>query len=143
MNLSDESLAKRIAMIQEKYQFPGLLSECEKIMKEYGISKEHMRNHTKETWKLHVKNVIRKSEESKLKDRMKHYKKIHHEKKIEEKYVLKEYMKSLNLKRARMKFALESEMVQQIKFNYMSDKKYEKSNWACDFCLEIKKKIQS
>ena len=71
---------------------------------------------------------------------MKHYKKIHHEKKIEEKYELKQYMKSLNLKRARMKFALESEMVQQIKFNYMSDKKYEKSNWACDFCLEIKKK---
>ena len=84
--------------------------------------------------------MIRKSEESKLKERMKHYKKIHHEKKIEEKYELKEYMKSLNLKRARMKFALESEMVQQIKFNYMSDKKYEKSNWACDFCLEIKKK---
>ena len=45
----------------------------------------------------------------------------------------------MNLSRARMKFAIKTEMVPKIKFNYMNEKAYERSNWSCDFCLKSKK----
>ena len=39
-----------------------------------------------------------------------------------------------------MKFALESEMVNSIKFNYMNDKTHSKENWACNYCAKVKQK---
>ena len=71
---------------------------------------------------------------------MKHLKKIDHQKKLNENYELQEYLKTFNLKRARMRFALESQMVRYFKFNYMSDKNFERKNWSCDFCERVENK---
>ena len=35
-----------------------------------------------------------------------------------------------------MKFAIECQMVPYVKFNFMNEKSYEKTSWACDFCLK-------
>ena len=71
---------------------------------------------------------------------MKTFRKIYHEKKSHEEFELKNYMKLMKLEKARMKFSIETHMVKHFKFNYMSDKGNENSNWACDFCKKYKNK---
>ena len=48
----------------------------------------------------------------------------------------------MKLKRARMRFAIETEMVSNFKFNFMNDKDNEKSNWACDYCMKTYKQYK-
>ena len=103
-------------------------------MKYHGISKYEIDKFTKQSWKRNVKIAVRNSAEKNLQSQMKHLKKIDHQKKLNENYELQEYLKTFNLKRARMRFSLESQMVRYFKFNYMSDKNFERKNWSCDFC---------
>ena len=71
---------------------------------------------------------------------MKEYKKVNVEDKAEEKFETKKNLKEMNLERGRMKFAIETQMVKNFKFNYMNDRKNEESNWACEYCEKIEKK---
>ena len=138
MNLDDSSLAKKFAVIQDKNNFPGLIHECKLLMKKYDLNDHNVNEYSKLAWKKQVKNAIVAKFKEKLLSDMKHYKKINHEAKANEEFGLKSYLKDMNLKNARMKFAMETEMVEKIKFNFMNNPQYEKQNWSCDYCLNVK-----
>ena len=73
---------------------------------------------------------------NRLIEKIKSCKKITTEGRETENFQLQNYMKSLNLEKARMKFAIECQMVPYVKFNFMNEKSYEKTSWVCDFCLK-------
>ena len=52
----------------------------------------------------------------------------------EEKFELKDYIKSLNMHDGRMKFRIRSKMVKNIAFNYSSDPKFSSRLWHCTHC---------
>ena len=60
MNLDDDSLAKVIAKVQLKNRFPGLMLECENILKEYNLDDKEPEEYSKESWKKLVKREIKK-----------------------------------------------------------------------------------
>ena len=107
--------------------------------KNYKIDDENIETISKFTWKKNVKSAIHNKVETDTLENMKKYKKIKYELKVNETLELKQYMKSMNLSRARIKFSLETEMVKNFKFNFMDKRDYEKSYWSCDFCWKEKK----
>ena len=138
VNLDDSALAKKFADIQDKNNFPGLIAECKLLLRKYELSDLIIDDYSKLAWKKLVKNAIVAKFKEKLLSDMKKYKKIDHVRKVNEEFGLQNYLKNMSLKNARMKFAIETEMVEKIKFNFMSDIQYEKQNWACDYCLGVK-----
>ena len=62
---------------------------------------------------------------------MKKGKKLLH--KINEKYEMKPYFKELRVEEARLKFRLETKMV-DAKFNFKNKKDYSSDLWKCDSC---------
>ena len=142
LNMNETSLARNVAEVQLINNYPGLMRDCKKLLKNYKIDDENIETISKFTWKKNVKNAIHDKVETDTLENMKKYKKIKYELKVNETLELKQYMKSMNLSRARMKFSLETEMVKNFKFNFMNEREYEKSNWSCDFCWKEKKKLQ-
>ena len=134
LNLDDDAVAKQLAKSQVNNNFPGLMDECKTLLRKYDIEDEPTK-FTKIAWKKKVKDSVTNIAAKNILNKMKKYKKIDFEKKVEEKFELKEYMKTMNLHRARTKFSIETKMMPQFKFNYMSVKEYEKSNWSCNFCM--------
>ena len=53
----------------------------------------------------------------------------------EEKCDTKEYMKSLNLPEARIKFAIRSKMTRTVQMNYKGDPGYTRNHWKCQDCF--------
>ena len=49
LNLPDKSLAKDIAETQIEYNYPGLVTECLKLMEKYNLPEN--KNYTKKQWK--------------------------------------------------------------------------------------------
>ena len=54
-----------------------------------------------------------------------------------ENFETKQYFYDLTLEKARIKFALETNMLKGVKINFSSDPKYESDLWQCNFCLRI------
>ena len=136
MNLEERSLAKVIAKIQLKNKYPGLMLECEELLKEYNLYDKEPESYSKFSWKKLVKKVVTDKFVNGLIEKIKAYKKITSEDKDIQNFKLQNYMKNMTLEKARMKFSIECQMVPYVKFNFMSEKAYEKTSWACDFCLE-------
>ena len=136
LNLEDSSLAKTIAVIQEENKFPGLIKACEDLLKIYKLDNVDPRDTSKFKWKKLVKKVVRDKFVTDLISKMHSYTKINIEDNCPENFQLKIYLKSMSLEKARTKFAIESQMLFHVKFNYTSEKTYEKSSWACDYCLD-------
>ena len=125
LNMKETSLAKIFAKIQLKNNFPGLMKDCVKLLHKYKIYNHNVENLTKVAWK----NIVRKATKNKFVedtlDSIKNYKKIKYEDKVQETFETKDYIMKYKLKEARMKFAIETEMVEGIKFNYMNDRNNE------------------
>ena len=139
LNMDKSTLARRFVDIQIQNNFPGLMAECKELLRKYNLSEIDTCDYSKHSWKRKVKSTIVTQFENDLLEEMKGYKKIDHVKKSKEVFELKSYLKNMNLEQGRRKFAIETQMVDTIKFNFMSNKEYEQSNWACDYCLEHKK----
>ena len=137
--MEEETLARRFVDIQVQNNFPGLIAECKDLIRKYELNDVNTNDCSKLSWKRQVKSAIITKFEDEILEEMKHYKKIDHAKKSKEDFELKSYFKNMNLEQSRMKFAIETEMVDKVKFNFMSNSEYEKSNWACDYCMETKK----
>ena len=106
----------------------------------YNLDEMNINDHDKFTQKRAVKKAVKLIAREELLDEMKTYKKIKYDKNSEDEFEFKPYLKSLTLERAKMKFSLESHMVNKFKFNYMSDIGNESCNWAYDFCKKSKNK---
>ena len=132
LNLPDKSLAKDIAETQIKYNYPGLATECLKLMKKYNVPENI--NCTKKQWKKILDKAFEEHNKRKLLMRIKNYKKLDYEKLKKEDYKIKDYLTSLNIADARLKFALRTCMTRTVKSNFKNDPIFKSNNWKCQNC---------
>ena len=69
-----------------------------------------------------------------LKEIQTKYKKLDYSILVNEKYELKDYLKTVTLSKARMKFRIRTKMVGNIAFNSSSDPKFTNRLWPCTHC---------
>ena len=124
INLEDDDIAKKIAQIQMKNKFPDLMMECQQLLRKYEIDDLIVTEYTKYSWKRIVKKAVVKKATDQIIDKMKNYKKVNFKEKQEEDFKIKDYLETLNLMNARTEFAMKTNMLKHIRFNYMSNPKY-------------------
>ena len=56
--LHDESIAKTIAEIQEKNNFPGLIKEVKYLLRKYEMNDVDILDYTKASWKKMMKETV-------------------------------------------------------------------------------------
>ena len=135
LNQSDESLAHQILMEQKMQDFPGLVSECNKFIKELEILDPFQLSLSRNEWKKIVKEAILAANQEQLKQEIKEkYKKLKNSELAKETFGRKSYIKDLNLQQARTKFKFRCLMTQHVKMNQKSNKTYEDALWRCEDC---------
>ena len=132
-HLDEDSLASIIAEIQEDYGYPGLMQECKNLLKTYNIF-DDVRYVSKNSWKKLVKNCVIKKNNADLLEMAKKYKKLNHETLKQEEAGLKQYLRTLNLPDARLRFALRSKMTRYVQMNFKGHPAYKANGWKCNHC---------
>ena len=66
--------------------------------------------------------------------RIKNYKKLDYEELKKENYKIKDYLTSLNIADARLKFALRTCMTRTVQSNLKNDPIFKSNNWKCQDC---------
>ena len=84
-------------------------------------------------WKNLVKKEIGKKCEKDLREEIKKLDKLSESKMSEEIFKTKDYLKSMTLDNARVKFKLRTKML-DVNFNYKHQPHNEKTLWQCDSC---------
>ena len=135
MNLDDDTLAKTMAKIQLENKYPGLMQEVKEILKEYKLDDLDPNEYSKMAWKRIIKKTLKTKFVNDLLGKMKSCSKIKKEEREVKDFKLQDYFETMNLQDSSMKFAMECNMVPCVKYNFMSKDAYEKSSWACDFCM--------
>ena len=135
MTFRDDTLAKNIALIQDKYSFPGLITECKSALINLGLTSESPEIYTKQQWKKIIKKTILEENRRQLLDAMKDYKKINVEEIKKEESGLKEYMRTLTPHQARTKFALRTQQLRTVRMNQMSNPQFARLSWRCPHCF--------
>ena len=92
-------------------------------MEEYNLT--DVKSSSKIQWKKMVKNKVKEQNETSLLTIVNQkYKKLDYNVLSKETCDIKSYMKSLNLPKARMKFAIRSKMTRTVQMNYKGDPGY-------------------
>ena len=103
------SLSQQIFTEQEKLKFPGLVTEVDEIVKNLDIVEEYNDKNVKlKKFKNISKKKISSENEKQLRQKMKKYKKMDELK--DEKFEMKEYLKSMNLNQIRSQFKYRTKM---------------------------------
>ena len=122
---------------QLKFEFPGLAKEVKHLIFRFQLpnitNKDVNNTWSKLKWKKKVKEVIRKACESDLQQKISQMKKLEKSEMDKENFKRKEYLESMDLHNARIKFKMRTEML-NFKFNYKSDPKNSACLWKCDSC---------
>ena len=134
-NLKKHSLASRILEIQEKCNFSGLSKECKELLDELSLSSINPENVKKSWWKNEVKKAANKRNKEVLLMDIKHYKKLDFYKLKEEEFETKNYIKTLNVSDARLRFRMRVNLVPNFKFCYKSVPAFRQSLWECPMCI--------
>ena len=129
--LPSSSLAKEVLNLQESLNLPGLIKECNQVLKDNNLFQ--IDKYTKAQWKLSVKGLIMKLNEDELIAMSKKYKKIDFDTSSESK-LRHSFLKDLKVHDARMLFRIRSKMVQTIQMNFPSDKTFTANLWTCVAC---------
>ena len=132
LNLPDNSLAKIIATTQIKFNYPGLMTECKMLLIRYDLPE--LEDHSKGQWKKIVEKALNEFNKRTLLEKIKNYKKLDFVKLKKEDYETKNYLASLNIADARLKFALRTCMTKTVKANFKGDPLYRSNNWKCQEC---------
>ena len=106
--LPSDSLAKEFFEVQKEMHLPGLVSECQKILITAGII--NVEHYSKLQWRSLVNRLCRKLNEDDLLTQTEKYKKLDQNLLKLEHCELKDYMVSLNLFNARLKFKIRAQM---------------------------------
>ena len=130
VTLPDSSLAKKIYTIQKENALPGLVKECEEHLIILGIFGDPAL-YTKYQWKKLIKNKVHAKNKSDLLIQIKDYKKLEYEKIISEEYGMKAYINAMTVTRARMFFAIRTQMVRTVQYNYRNKPEYRENNYLC------------
>ena len=132
LNLPETSLANEIAKTQIKFQYPGIMTECEELMTKYNLPGVY--KHSKLEWKRIVDRKLRDHNKKTLLSKIKNYRKLNHRELEKEEFETKPYLKKLNLADARLKFALRTHMTRTVQANYKGDPDFRANNWKCQEC---------
>ena len=130
--LPDNSLAKEVVEAQEKLSFPGLVKECQDFLNKFEIN--DVTSFTKLQWKSKVNKLISQANELDLKEKMKQYKKLNALELNNETSKVKQYIKDLDLRGARLRFKLRAKMTPTVKANFNNNKAFIKEKWTCEGC---------
>ena len=116
---------------------PGLAREVKSLCNELEISNiiEEIPGVSRASWKNVVKKAIKKRNETELKDRIQHYSKLE-EMKAETRCQRQEYLSSMSMAEARVKFRLRT-FTFPCKMNQVSDPRHRAELWRCDSCSSL------
>ena len=133
MSLDESAVASRVAMVADRAGYSGLLQKYQSLCSELDLPSPAKTS--KLTWKRLVKKAIFEKNKKELLDQVESkYKKLDYEKLKEEKFEMKEYVKSMRMNDGRLNFQIRSKMVKNIAFNYSSDPKFSSQLWHCTHC---------
>ena len=133
LHLPRDSLAHEVASTQAELGYPGLMTECQVLLGKYNLSDAE--NKSKIQWKNEVKNNVKEENQRSLLSLIKEkYKKLDYNSLSDEKCERKDYLKSLNLPDARLKFALRTKMTKTVQMNFKGVPKFAKNGWKCTEC---------
>lgn len=115
LNQSEGSLAKQILFVQREEEHQGLYSECKGYLEELNLPDPFAEHFTQKQLKLKMKFAIIKRNENELKDSFLTYKKLRNSDLINENFGRKEYLSSLPMRMARVKFSYRCSMMKHVK----------------------------
>ena len=131
----EDSLAHRVVMKQKENEYPGLVKECEQMIKELKILNPFDHWMSSIEWKNMVKNAISEANSIELKNEItEKYKKLKNSELAKEEFGRKEYVKNLDLQQARTKFKFRTSMTQHVKHNQKNNESYAAALWKCEEC---------
>ena len=133
MSLDEHAVASRVAKVADRAGYPGLIQEYQLLCTELGLPNPGTTS--KLAWKRMVKKAIFEKNKKELLDQVeRNYKKLEYEKLKEEKFEMKDYVKSMRMNDGRLHFQIRTKMVKNIAFNYSSDPKFSSQLWHCTHC---------
>ena len=101
-------------------------------MNKAGIN--NVESYSKNQWKNTVDKLCKRMNEDDLLDQIRKYKKLDFEELKRERCELKNYMDSLNLHSARLRFKIRANMTPTIQMNFKSDPAFKANKWSCLGC---------
>ena len=136
ITLDTESVASRIAKVASVSGYPGLIQEYETLCREFNLPDPH--SVSKLAWKRQVRRAITEVNKNDLLSQIRDkYEKLNYDSFKVETFSTQEYLKSLNVNDARLKFRIRSKMVKTVALNFSSDKKFSSKLWQCTHCDRI------
>ena len=137
-SLESESLANEIYNLQKSFNFPGLVNECRKMIKEYGLPDiiDDKLTFSKNQWKTLVKEAIQKKSRTNIFEEFRKYSKLSKRDLEKEKFELKSYIYKMKLRDARTYFRIRSSMI-PAKMNMKGNPKFAAELWRCDDCQSM------
>ena len=136
-NLPDTALAKEVLRVQTEQNLPGIVSECRQYLAKFEIF--DLRAYSKAQFRKLIKAKILDLNKTRIVEQAKHkqYKKVDVNDLSSNDFRLKDYIRNLSATDARIKFRLASQMTQQIKMNFQSDRMHAESLWTCEGCSNL------
>ena len=131
VNLSNDTLAKKIYLEEIKLNIGGYHHECQIYLANLNINPEEAKYLNKTQWKALIRDSLKRKTRSDILDRAKPYKKVDYFIMKEEEYEMKYYLKTMKLEQARIMFSLRTKTTKFIKSHFFSDKKYASQLWKC------------
>ena len=137
-NLESQSLASEIYQTQVKFNFPGLVYECRKLLSEYNLPNiiDEETGFSKQNWSKMVKNVVKQKSETNIYEEFKGYSKLKNKGYENEKLEIKEYIMKMTLRDSRTFFKVRSSML-KTKMTMKSNQKYAAELWRCNECMSM------
>ena len=130
--LPSDSLAREIYEVQEKLALPGLVKECQEYLVLWGIT--DITDFTSTEWKKNIRDKIDILNNDDIVEQTKSYKKISHAEFANQKCKRQEYISTLNIAEARLRFKINAKMTPTVQMNFQSDPQFASQFWTCSGC---------
>ena len=113
--------------------YPGLVQEYQALCTELKLPKPN--KVSKLSWNRLVKKTVTEANRVELLKLIEvKYEKLEYENLKTETFNKKDYMRTLNMHDARMKFRIRCKMVKKVALNFSSDPQYSSQLWHCTHC---------
>ena len=130
--LPKNTLAKEIFDTQKRFNLPGLVQDCEAFLIHAGVT--DLEDYTSTQWKKFVKHQIAKLNQDEIVNNMGKYKKVEKAEYVDRHHKVQDYLTSMNVTDARLRFKIESGMTPTVRMNFMNDKDFSRQQWVCSGC---------
>ena len=123
VSLEQSSVASKIASVAEVAGYPGLVQEYQALCTELRLPKPQ--TVSKQSWNKLVKKTVTEANRVELLKLIEEkYEKLEYENLKTETFSKKEYLKTMNMHDARLRFRIRCKMVKKIALNFLSDPQY-------------------